>query len=74
MNDAAEAFSTVSLADARGKAWRDLWSAGHGVGRVKSVQPAADVIREIAAEFDIALARDLADPWRAIRATFRGAA
>jgi nitronate monooxygenase len=30
------------------KAWRDLWSAGHGTGAVKRLRPAADIVEELA--------------------------
>lgn len=33
------------------KAWRDIWSAGHGVGSVKKRQPAADIIAQLRAEY-----------------------
>ena len=33
------------------KAWRDVWSAGHGVGAVKSSRPVADIIRDVKAEY-----------------------
>ena len=26
------------------KAWRDLWSAGHGVGSIHAIEPAADIV------------------------------
>ena len=40
--------------NARAKAWRDIWSAGHGVGATKSVQKMADLIAELKAEYDAA--------------------
>jgi nitronate monooxygenase len=36
------------------KAWRDLWSAGHGVGQVTAVRPAADILGEIACAYHAA--------------------
>lgn len=33
------------------KRWRDLWSAGHGVGASSRRQPAADIIRELKASY-----------------------
>ena len=44
-----------SQADAR--AWRDIWSAGHGVAGIDSVLPVADLIQQLAREFDEAKAR-----------------
>jgi nitronate monooxygenase len=29
------------------KRWRDVWSAGHGAGQVKAIQPMADIIDEM---------------------------
>lgn len=39
------------------KAWRDLWSAGHGVGAVRAIRPAREIIAELVAEYDEAAAR-----------------
>lgn len=33
------------------KAWRDIWSAGHGVGSVTAIEPAADIISRLADEY-----------------------
>ncbi|WP_232726104.1 NAD(P)H-dependent flavin oxidoreductase [Bacillus sp. FJAT-42315] len=33
------------------KAWRDIWSAGHGVGVIQSVQPAAEIIQHLQREY-----------------------
>jgi nitronate monooxygenase len=33
------------------KAWRDIWSAGHGVGCIKARRPAAEIIAEIQDEY-----------------------
>jgi len=37
--------------DEEWKRWRDIWSAGHGVAQIESVLPAAEVVRNIAAEY-----------------------
>lgn len=39
------------------KAWRDLWSAGHAVGRVKAIQPAAQIIADLREEYAAAAQR-----------------
>ena len=33
------------------KPWRDVWSAGHGVGSVDSMPPAAELITQLASEY-----------------------
>jgi nitronate monooxygenase len=40
--------------EAKAKAWRDIWSAGHGVGATKSVQKIADLVAELKSEYDAA--------------------
>ncbi|WP_299977287.1 nitronate monooxygenase family protein [uncultured Pseudoteredinibacter sp.] len=39
------------------KAWKDIWGCGQGIGAVKEVQPAADFIAKLGAEYKAALAR-----------------
>lgn len=34
------------------KAWRDVWSAGHGVGSVKSAEPVASIVERLRGEYD----------------------
>lgn len=41
---------------AESKAWRDVWSAGHGVGAVRAIEPIADVVTTITREYRSALA------------------
>lgn len=38
------------------KAWRDVWSAGHGVGAIADSPPAAELCARLAREYDAALA------------------
>ncbi|MCG8443166.1 MAG: nitronate monooxygenase [Caulobacterales bacterium] len=38
------------------KAWRDVWSAGHGVGLVTETRPAAEIIRQLTEEYREAVA------------------
>jgi nitronate monooxygenase len=38
------------------KAWRDVWSAGQGIGAVKAALPAADYIASLAADYELARA------------------
>jgi len=37
------------------KAWKDVWSAGQGIGTVQQVEPLADIVDQIAAEYDAAM-------------------
>ena len=36
------------------KAWKDIWSAGQGVGTVRKVEPLADIVDRIDAEYQAA--------------------
>lgn len=52
--DNMAAGSGLDLSDSQSqiKAWRDVWSAGHGVGSVKNVEPAAKIIARLKHEYD----------------------
>ncbi len=39
------------------KRWKDLWSAGQGVGAVRAIEPVSAVVDGLAREYDTALAR-----------------
>lgn len=47
------------------KAWKDLWSAGHGVGDVHAIQPAAGIIAQLRDEYRQVLLRQSDDIWTA---------
>lgn len=49
----------MNFADAasKPKAWTSIWGAGQGIGAVRDVMPAADLVARIAAEYDAARAR-----------------
>ncbi|MED4582808.1 nitronate monooxygenase [Brevibacillus choshinensis] len=34
------------------KAWKNVWSAGHGVGRTKSIQTVSEIVDELQSEYD----------------------
>jgi nitronate monooxygenase len=38
------------------KAWRDIWGSGQGIGAVRAVQPAADYVGQLEAEYEAAKA------------------
>ncbi|BCU81418.1 2-nitropropane dioxygenase [Polycladomyces abyssicola] len=46
-------FSDLNQTDA--KAWRDIWSAGQGVGQIKRVQPVAEIVADLRREYEEAL-------------------
>jgi nitronate monooxygenase len=46
-----------------GKAWKDIWSAGQGVGAIRSVQPVAELVTELRREYRQALDEEQANPW-----------
>lgn len=39
------------------KAWKNVWSAGQGVGAVRAVEPIKDIVARLAKEYDAAAAR-----------------
>ncbi len=39
------------------KAWRDIWSAGHGVGAIDKIESAADIINQLENEYQEALVK-----------------
>ncbi|HXC54893.1 MAG TPA: nitronate monooxygenase family protein [Rhizomicrobium sp.] len=41
----------------KAKAWRDIWGCGQGIGGVKSVQSAGELVARLKREYDDALAR-----------------
>ena len=45
------------------KAWKDLWSAGQGVGQIKAIEPVRRVVERLQTEYAQALDAELADPW-----------
>jgi nitronate monooxygenase len=50
------------------KAWRDIWGSGQGIGAVKAVLPAAEMIGRLKREYAAARARLLGDDAAAIAA------
>ncbi len=39
------------------KAWKNVWSAGQGVGAVRATEPVADIVDRLVKEYDAAVAR-----------------
>ena len=54
--DNLEKGSSVDFSNSQDqvKAWRDVWSAGHGVGEVREIRPAAAIIEQFRAEYEAA--------------------
>jgi nitronate monooxygenase len=42
---------------AKAKAWRDIWGAGQGVGAIKRVLPAAELVAQFTEEYQAARRR-----------------
>jgi nitronate monooxygenase len=47
--------SAMNFASTRVKAWRDIWSAGQGVGNIHDILPTADIIVRLKREYHAAL-------------------
>lgn len=52
----ASAMNFGSGGNSKAKAWRDIWGCGQGIGAVKEVPSAAELIARLSAEYDEALA------------------
>lgn len=55
----AEAMDITSEASA----WRDIWSAGQGVGGIADIPPAGELVARLIAEYRAAIAAAAADPF-----------
>jgi nitronate monooxygenase len=45
-----------SLVDTEARLWRDIWTAGHGVGDIHSIRTVADIVEDIATSYRAACA------------------
>jgi nitronate monooxygenase len=52
----ASAMNFGSGGNSKAKAWRDIWGCGQGIGAVKAIPTAAEMIARLADEYDQALA------------------
>lgn len=52
--------SAMNFGGSAVKAWKDVWGCGQGIGAIKSVQPAAELIARVEAEYRAARQRVLA--------------
>ena len=48
---AADAGVSIAGGGSNARAWRDIWSAGQGIGAIKRAEPAADYIDRLADEY-----------------------
>jgi nitronate monooxygenase len=53
----------LNYAEKQPKAWKDIWSAGQGVGAVKDVEPMARIIANLHHEYQQAIRNEGNDPW-----------
>jgi nitronate monooxygenase len=53
----AKMMDFASAGASGAKVWRDIWGAGQGIGAVKAVTPAAELIARLAREYSAAKAR-----------------
>lgn len=51
------AMSFGSGGSEKSKAWKDIWGCGQGIGAVKDILPAADLVAKLEREYEAALAR-----------------
>lgn len=51
------AMNFGSGGDQDSKAWKDIWGCGQGIGAIKSIGPAADLVARLIAQYDAAKAR-----------------
>ena len=52
-----ETMKFGSEGSSKSKAWRDVWGSGQGIGVIDRVQPAAQYIDQLAAQYAAAKAR-----------------
>jgi nitronate monooxygenase len=64
----------LHYAEKQPKAWKDIWSAGHGVGDIKGIESVAEIVQRLKGEYRAAIESELEDPWVAKYASGRTAA
>jgi len=47
----------MSFAGDATKAWKDIWGCGQGIGAIKAVVPAAELVARLAREYEAARAK-----------------
>ncbi|WP_417214906.1 NAD(P)H-dependent flavin oxidoreductase [Alcanivorax sp.] len=56
--------SKMDFGDGSSKAWKDIWGSGQGIGAVKKIGPAADLIARLKQEYSAARQRMEGLPWK----------
>ncbi|MBP0491339.1 NAD(P)H-dependent flavin oxidoreductase [Pararoseomonas indoligenes] len=46
--------SSVNFSTSRNKPWKDIWGSGQGIGAVRAVQPTAELVARLRAEYEAA--------------------
>jgi nitronate monooxygenase len=46
-----------SLVDTEARLWRDIWTAGHGVGGIRGIRSVAEIVEDMSADYRAACAR-----------------
>lgn len=53
----------LKYADNKPKAWKDIWSAGQGVGSVRGIEPMGEIVAGLVREYRKAIRDEAVDPW-----------
>lgn len=53
----------LKYAENKPKAWKDIWSAGQGVGSVKGIEPMSAIVAGLCEEYEQAIREESTDPW-----------
>src|SRR5690554_5262159 len=59
----AKPDKSVDFGNTRSKVWKDIWSAGQGVGNIDEVMPVADIVGKLEGEYRASLQRLARDPF-----------
>jgi nitronate monooxygenase len=53
----------MNYAEKQPKSWKDIWSAGQGVGTIRQAEPIADILTNIRKEYEEAIRAERQDYW-----------
>ncbi|MGH8693842.1 MAG: nitronate monooxygenase, partial [Burkholderiales bacterium] len=54
--------SSMNFGSGRTKVWKDIWSAGQGVGNIDDVPPVRELVERLREEYEVARRRLQLDP------------